>query len=561
MAAAAPTRRAAPLALLLWAAAAGAAPPATQPAATRPAAAASSQPDAQVIVDPEDHGPPAASQPVARPASPAGRGFLRDFSFHGYVRSTFALDTKHEGRRAAVRNDPRPVEDVMDWRSQAYFRATLALGPRLRAVASGWLDHVGDCERPRGPGEEYWVFNGAGCRWELEPTLGETYVEASLRRVDLRAGLQVVPWGANELLGPADVINPRDLRRGMFVDPETARLPVPAVRLTVYPATSLALEALWVPFFVPHRLDLFGSDYAVLGPAAPYRCGTGLCPLDPRAVERALADAVDPSLRSRLQPLLLQTRFPAASLRNGAAGARVVWRPAGFDLSLAYYYGLEQYPTARLDPDAATLLTRLVLGPGTGDGQAAARELVDRVLAGQPVYESTYRRFHLAAASAMRAVGPVVLKLDAAWSPRRTLYQRDEVTGALGSVDGGVFSFAAGADYTRGDTLLVSLEVYGLRPLVDDERRRSLLYTAGAGLYGLIGLAEWRLLRGDLGFRLYGFCDLGHPGYILGPEASYRVREWLTLRLGGSFLGGEDLSLPGSLRFNDQVYVGVKGAW
>jgi len=122
-------------------------------------------------------------------------------------------------------------------------------------------------------------------------------------------------------------------------------------------------------------------------------------------------------------------------------------------------------------------------------------------------------------------------------------------------------SFAAGADYTRGDTLLLSLEAYGLRPLVDGAHRTSLLYAAGAGLYGLIGLFEWRLLRGDLGLRFYGFCDLGHPGYILGPEVYYRVRDWLALRVGASFFGGEDLSLPGTLRDNDQVYVGVKGAW
>jgi hypothetical protein len=257
---------------------------------------------------------------------------------------------------------------------------------------------------------------------------------------------------------------------------------------------------------------------------------------------------------------MLQSRLPGASLGNSAAGARVAWRPAGFDLALAYYYGLEQYPSASLDPAAGTLLARLFAAPGA-DGQAAAHELVDRLLAGQPVYEATYRRFHLAALSVMRPLGPVVLKLDAAWSPRRTLYQRDEVTGSLAAVDSGVFSFAAGVDYTRGDTLLLSLEVYGLRPLVDGARRASLLYAADAGLYGLIGLFEWRLLRGDLGLRLYGFCDLGHPGYILGPEVSYRVRDWLTFRLGGSFFGGEDLSLPGTLRYNDQVYVGVKGAW
>jgi hypothetical protein len=555
-------RRATLLAVLLWGLPAVAGPPATQPA-SRPA---SSQPapDEQVIVDPEDRRPAAA--PAARPAAP-DRSALRDFTFHGYVRSAFALDTQHEGRRRAVANDPRPVEDVMDWRSQAYFRATLRLGPRLRFVASGWLDHVGNCERPSQPGEAYWVFNGSACRWQLEPTLGETYVETSHKYVDLRVGTQVVPWGANELLGPADVINPRDLRQGLFVDPETARLPVPAVRLTVYPVRRLALEALWVPFFTPHRVDLFGSDYAVLGPAAPTRCGTGLCPLDPRVAERALADAIDPSMRPRVQPLLLQTRYPQASLSNGAAGGRVVFRPAGFDLALAYYYGLEQYPTATLDPTAGTLLARILNGPKTADGQAAAGELVDRMLGGQPVYEATYRRFHQAAFSALRPVGPVVLKLDAAWSPRRTLYQRDDTTGALGTVDSGVVTFAAGADYTRGDKLLLSLEVYGLRPYGlkspdgSEVHRSSLLYAADAGLYGLIGLFEWRVLRGDLGFRLYGFVDLGHPGYILGPEVSYRVRDWLALRLGASFFGGPDLSLPGSLRDNDQVYVGVKGAW
>jgi hypothetical protein len=106
-----------------------------------------------------------------------------------------------------------------------------------------------------------------------------------------------------------------------------------------------------------------------------------------------------------------------------------------------------------------------------------------------------------------------------------------------------------------------SLEAYGLRPLVDRAHRTSLRYVAGDGLYGLIGLFEWRLFRGDLGLRFYGFCDLGRPGYILGPEVSYRVRDWLTLRLGGNFFGGEDLSLSGSLRYNDQIYVGVKGAW
>ena len=52
---------------------------------------------------------------------------------------------------------------------------------------------------------------------------------------------------------------------------------------------------------------------------------------------------------------------PGRPARVGLSGmracpGRVVFRPAGFDLALAYYYGLEQYPTASFDPTAGTLL-------------------------------------------------------------------------------------------------------------------------------------------------------------------------------------------------------------
>ena len=185
-----------------------------------------------------------------------------------------------------------------------------------RATPWGWL---------RAPDAVGGDFKKARGYFELK----EGWLEYSSDAWDLRAGNQILAWGAADFLNPTDSWNPRD-----FYDPfASTKLPLPVARLNVHPKDwgSSTLELDFTPFFRGDRLPVEFPESGV----------TGLSLDQSRWLIPAPTTVVDGGLTVPLHYLLAAPNYPA----KWQGGARLMLNGIGnWDLAFSYFNGVEKQP-------------------------------------------------------------------------------------------------------------------------------------------------------------------------------------------------------------------------
>jgi hypothetical protein len=136
--------------------------------------------------------------------------------------------------------------------------------------------------------------------------LRELYFDLSLPKLDLRIGKQIVVW--EQLLGfrIIDEINPLDFREFILPDLIDFRIPLWTIKGDYY-FDRYQVEALWIPFFEPHKPAPPGSEW-------------------------------------ELFQRLPDQREPAKSLKNSEAGVRISRSFQGLDLAISYLYLWDPFP-------------------------------------------------------------------------------------------------------------------------------------------------------------------------------------------------------------------------
>ncbi|MEK6606266.1 MAG: hypothetical protein AABZ30_01265 [Myxococcota bacterium] len=474
---------------------------------------------AQIEIIADDEGGP------GRGSSSAAEGFAPEAQAGGFFSTELAQDTVQE-------TDVR--EDAMTLRAQAFARADYRVS-RLRLHLDGWLDWWLTGER----GDDALVIaNGERWKAEHEATLGEAFVDADLARVALTAGHLIVVWGQNDLVNPNDVVNPRDRRHGVSLEPETARLPVVALRARA-PVGPLSAEALWVPFFRADRVDLFGGDWALFGPGAPAAL---------RGFADALDDSIDDSIEDKAQPVLLQTEMPDETAANGSVGARLSSSAGGYDVAAQVFYGWARLPTIEIDADAFAALA-------AGDFDAA-----------RAGYRAYYRRSLSAGASFGTNLGDFGVRADGAFTPRREY----PLGGAFPlrsiddehfrpSIDSGAVDTTLGVEYAGVEDVVLHAEAFHQRMLKDPEGQELLF--GGPSLYGAALLLRWALMDGDLELRALAVLEATRRSLVASPQVVYRVSDTWSLRAGAHVFEGREGSLGAFYDRNDEIYLGAKASF
>jgi hypothetical protein len=107
--------------------------------------------------------------------------------------------------------------------------------------------------------------------WSQDATRGEDHTRGELRegwvqlalgeQTEVRAGKQLATWGRADGINPTDLLNARDFTR-LVPDDHDTKLGAWALRATRY-LGDLALTALWIVDFEPHRLPLAASPPGV----------------------------------------------------------------------------------------------------------------------------------------------------------------------------------------------------------------------------------------------------------------------------------------------------------
>jgi hypothetical protein len=369
----------------------------------------------------------------------------------------------------------------------------------------------------------------------VEPQLYEAYVGLYSSRFDVRVGQQRLAWGNADYLSPNDVMNARDLRDPFLAETELLHIPTLMVRAD-WDLGFASLQGVVEPAFTPDRYDLYGSNWAAVQPDAPVWA---------RGLTNLLGRSLDPTLQEPAQRLFAATRYPKSDFTAPVLGARLAWSVAGLDVNYYYQYGFDG-PLVQIDPALAAGLATV---DWNSAGLADLQPWLLAIDAGQkPLSVSFVRRHHIGTDLAT-AIGPLALRLDAAYQSKRVFSRRD-LAGFVSPTLQGVLS----AEYQTGDKDKFALLEVVYTHLIDTPTVPLLIYDRHT--LGLVGDVRWPLWR-NLSFELRGLLGIRPSTATVQPELNLKFQPWI-FTLGGLWLNGEAYSLGQYFHRNIEIYAKVK---
>lgn len=168
--------------------------------------------------------------------------------------------------------------------------------------------------------------------------IAEAYVNLSFPLMDLRVGVQKFAWGTLDQFNPTDNLNPWDLRHPFTTDTLKRKIGIPAVRALMGSSfSSVQVEAIWMPVYVPYRMPDPGDRWypplfdAVKAYPAP---DLGL-PFELPPVEIVQVNT-EPDL-------------PPRTFRNSDFAIRLTRTIGTADISLSYFNGFDRQPVFGVD--------------------------------------------------------------------------------------------------------------------------------------------------------------------------------------------------------------------
>ncbi|MFI5300517.1 MAG: hypothetical protein ACHREM_20715, partial [Polyangiales bacterium] len=289
----------------------------------------------------------------------------------------------------------------------------------------------------------------------------------------LKIGEQVVRWSRMDLLPASDVLARVDLSSASIVDPSLSQLPTPTARFDATLSDAFDATIAWSVVSLPHRVDLFGSSWALVGPGLLDIAGATRGTID------RLANSLDSATFLRVQQALLETDTTSPSFFSGNFGdvaARLRWRTGGVDVTLSYGNAASKLPQLDIDPALAAVATR-------GDLESAL-QLVSALDQGRRLIAARYPRFHQVALDFEGTAGPFTLSWELGASPSRPLWLLDDS------------AFPQQAN----------------RPVLQASGRAQWIHDEGLSLVAEIGAMEAISSSSDLD------AERGHPLVVFGPS-------------------------------------------
>ena len=437
-----------------------------------------------------------------------------------------AVDTIHDPPPRVSDGRAGSGEDVLSFRAHGRAESTSRFREKLKVKVAGRADAELGLDGDTNLGVE---------RYEAE--IWDTYADAYLRSLDLRFGNQIVAWGTADLLSPNDVVNPRDLRRGIAIEPDELRRPVLALAARAYTGP-LALQGLWIPVAPANRFDLLDGDFAILGPHAA-------TPVERRVGALVSALAADPMLGPSVSPILSIGGEPDNGIDTGELGAHGSIETRRFDLHGYFLWGHERNPRIRLADDLREFL--ISTPPDMVTPEVFAERIALLAEMGIPAVLVDYpRKLHAGVATATR-IEPFGIKLDAAYTPKTSTIL---VSPGAGPVLGVVerlpqASGTVSIDYDRGTEMSVVVEASHLRVLDVPEGGEVFQMTKGDHLTMVGTRFSWNPGAGPVSISLLGFVDVDAPSYAVRPALELSGHDHWSVEIAGTVYGSVDPETPG----------------
>jgi len=155
--------------------------------------------------------------------------------------------------------------------------------------------------------------------WHGLSWVREMYVDFFSDYVDIRAGKQIVTWGAADGIRILDQVNPLDYREFTLKDWNEIKIPLWMLKVEVAPTVNGSLQFLFIPDFEPNYLATDNAPFAYTLTRNAYN-----------AYKR---------LRNFGYHVVIKKEMPAETFENAKFGIR--WRDVinSFEYTLNYLYG------------------------------------------------------------------------------------------------------------------------------------------------------------------------------------------------------------------------------
>lgn len=397
-------------------------------------------------------------------------------------------------------------------------------------------------------------------RYELDAIPTAAYIDGSLASAGLhvRAGYQPVALGRFDLFSAINVLSAADLRDGPAVIPGLPEIGQLGLKLDYSPGGWFSLQAVYLPFFMPHLLNVFDTDYAIF-PGNQQNTDAGFAALaellPPEELQAALRTQLTPGGRDRIAAGALAAFTPAPNILNPQGALRATARAGFGEVSLTAATALEHLPSFRLSDD-----TIAAISSGEPSDQFDANAI-----------GVEYQRFAVVSLDTGIDLAPFTLGFEFAYQFHRTLYAAG--TAYQGDalaipIPGYSDMIQAGAriEYIESSDLIVAAEAFGSYAvaLPDNPQRGWMFFESGRffrGVGGVVGYAT------DFGLRLQlAAAWLSGPTVAIAPRISYDVIDQLQLEVGAFIIEGQApplfatpiLSLGGAFNGVDHVFVGLR---
>ncbi len=328
----------------------------------------------------------------------------------------------------------------------------------------------------------------------------EAFVDVYFEDFDLRLGKQIVKWGKADASNPTDNINPTDYSN--LTDDET--IGVVAASLSYY-WNDWSLQIVGVPGFTPTRLPPEGTRFSLLPSGG-------------------IAVIEDPLLPVALEVPIEDPVLPSNTIDNTQYGLRLQTTYSGWDFSVSFYDGINDFPAPTVRY-ADTLLPEAIV----------------------PVYN----RF--------RAIGGDFATTFDRWGlhgeAAHLVFDGDREDSRL--------QFVIGLDYTRSDIIL-DHDIFVIVEYVGEEvTKEGSGFDTGSALDRVLVSA----LAGNITYEFTEYTKLELRGlidfykgddYFFQPQLVHRVSDEFEVTAGFDIIGGPSDTFFGQFKDNDRVFVKLK---
>ena len=372
----------------------------------------------------------------------------------------------------------------------------------------------------------------------------------------VRAGYQIISMGRFDLFSATNFLATYDLRSGPVTMSEASPIATPALRFDFDKFRGFTLQAFYLPFFVPHVVDAYGTNYALTSAFDRAHLGNDASRV---ALERAFGrSAITTGSTAALAALA-----PPPDFREPQGALRATFYGSVGELSATVGTALEPLPTLSTSPAFAAYLASIATGTTPTPAQVNA--------AGDHPIQAQHWRYGIASLDAAIDAGPLQLGAEASYMLHRTLLGAKPALTTTGvptasAEQVNMAQFGLRAEYVQGTEWAVVVESFfavAMRNPTDPTL--AWLGMDGRYQYGVATGVHYTPEKSRLRFE-FGGAALAVATYLLMPRIEWEALNSFFLELGGVFVEGKKPGPLGSHPFSfgglytdvDQVFVGAR---